>query len=206
MPDNEVPGWVLRAMRDAEEQMRLARPYVEQVRKAAEFAQSMMPAYRYAEQYAEQVRQVVEVARLMAPIVESMKRHADQVQQALAAAEMLFGYFDRAALAMATGTTAPPILTASANLTATSTLTVRAEVVEVADRGDVDVQPDARPETLCRIDYAAQAISLLWAWALLMPLLAARLSSTDQTVLLWYITTITLALIITWRYNDNHKR
>jgi hypothetical protein len=202
MPYDEVPSWMLDAMRVAEEQRRFAESYAEraleaaevaqsmmpayrQVQQAAEIAGSMMPAFRYAQQYAEQRRQVVEMARSMAPIVEFMERHGEQVKQALAMAEVLFGYFDRTALAMTADTTAPQTWTAS---------------------GDVDVQPDNRPDTRRPIDYAAMAIKLLWALALITPPYLVLLTSTEQEVLTWYVLTITLALMITWRYNDNHKR
>ena len=183
MPYNEVPRWMLDAVRVAEEQRRFAEPYAERALETAEIVESMMPAFRYAQQYAEQRRQVVEMARSMAPIVEFMERHAEQVKQALAAAEVLFGYFDQTALAMTADTTAPQTWTASADLVAKPTLTVEAEVVETTDSGDVDVQPDNRPDTRRPTDYAAMAIKLLWAWALIAPPYLVLLTSTEQQVL-----------------------
>jgi hypothetical protein len=50
------------------------------------------------------------------------------------------------------------------------------------------------------------AIRLLWTWALVMPPLAVfRLPLDVQQMLLFYLGTIAIALIITWRYNDNRK-
>ena len=85
------------------------------------------------------------------------------------------------------------------------TLTVHAEVVEATASTDADMRPDSRPDTPRSTDYAALAIRLLWAWAFIMPLIAASLSPEDQTTIALYIATISLALIITWRYNDGHK-
>jgi hypothetical protein len=214
MPDNEVPDWMEDAMRAAEEQSRLIQPYIERALEAAQIAQRMAPAYRRAaeisqslsQQYAEQRRLVVEMIPSVAPVVEFMQRNAEQVQQALAVAGLLFGYFDRTALAMTGGTTVPLTGTASVDLTATPTRTVHAEVVETAG-SDVDEQHDARPEKRKAIDYGKTAVGLLWAWALFLPPLAVhRLSADAQQTLVLYLATIALALIITWRYNDNHKR
>lgn len=237
MPDDEVPDWMADAVRDAEERMRLAMPYVEQAQRAAEMTQRMMPAFQRAKEYAEQIRldpamirsmsealqfaqehaeerrQALEMARSVAPIVEHMQRYAEQTRQAMAAARHLFAYAD--GLALATGLVPladraarqaePQLRTASANLTVTPTLTADAEVVTTADSNDVDVRSEASPATRRSIDFGVLAIGLFWAFLMIMPLIAVRLSPEEQATIALYVAVIGLGLIVTWRYNDTHK-
>ena len=95
--------------------------------------------------------------------------------------------------------------TVRASLAFTPTLAVHAEVVETETSTDVDMRLNSQPDIPQSADYAALAIKLLWAWALTMPLVTASLSPEDQTTIALYIATISLALIITWRYNDTRK-
>jgi hypothetical protein len=213
MPENEVPEWMLSAMRDAEERLRWVQPYVEQAQRNAESIRSMMPALQYTQRYAADTRRVLEIARSAAPVIEYTQRHAEQARQALASAELLFTYADR--LAMDTGLipvtlrlveqAAPPIRTASANLTGTPTLTVQAEMAEAAET-DVDAPPETSAATPSPVDYGALAIKLLWSYALILPLAAIHLSPGAQQLILFYLATISIALIVNWRYNDTRKK
>lgn len=192
-----MPDWWFETMRDAFERMDRVTPYVEQAQ------QSMASALSHFQQYAEQAQQALDAAaRSMEPIAEFMLRHAEQVQQALAVASLVYANFDRTALAMTAGMTAPMTWTASADLTATPALTVQAEIVEPTASRDVEAQPDTRPEARRPIDYPAMAIKLLWTWALVAPPYILLLPAEEQQLLTWWVLTITLALMITWRYND----
>ncbi len=93
-----------------------------------------------------------------------------------------------------------------ASLLMTPTITVNAQVVTAEVSEDVAGQPDAQQDSKRSIDFGAAAIGLLWAWAAIMPVIAAHLSTADQGNIAMYIATISLALIITWRMNDNRKR
>lgn len=202
MTYDEIPEWMLSAMREADAQMRAAQPYVEQAQWGAAAVRIIMSALRDAEEYAEQARQVLEMVRSTWPIVEQIQRQTAQMRQALASAGLLLVYADRVVLAMDAG---PRHHAASASLTVTPTFTVHAEVVKAADSKDVDAQPDARPDTRRSIDLAALGVKLVMAWALIFPIVQALLPTADQEILGCYIATIALTLTVAWRYDDTHK-
>jgi hypothetical protein len=66
----------------------------------------------------------------------------------------------------------------------------------------VGVQPDA----IKPVDYGALAIELMWSYALVLPFVVLCLPPPVQQAVILLVAFVSLALIVTWRYNDNHKR
>jgi len=174
--------------------------------RTEEMARSIASAAEYFQRNGVQMKQMLEIAWSTAVSAGSFQRDAEHARQNLASASLLFAYADRTALAMNTDLISPRRRTASANLTAAPAITATAEVIKPAASGNVEAQPDTRPESRRPVQYGAMAIKLFWAFVPVMPLVATHLSAEAQVTLALYVALIGLMLIITWRYNDNHKR
>jgi hypothetical protein len=194
-------------------QQTIAQMRAAQVQQGVEAVRLITPALRPVGEYAEQARQLLEMIRSSWPLVEYAQRHTAQMQQAITSAGFLLAYADKVALARDAGllrpagrdVAGPRHHTVGASLTITPTFTVHAEVVKAADNNDVEVKPDARPDTR-PIDLAALGVQLFIAWAIVFPMVQNLLPAEDQQVLGNYIAWISLMLAIVWRYEDKHKR
>ncbi len=206
--------WASQTIQSIESALRYVDEFQEQAQRVAATADSMSSVTKLAEQYAEQRRQALEMALSMAPILEYAQRQTQQAQQAREAAERMFAWLDQMVLALGTQPQSVRLgtrrssgrhWTASASLTVQPTLTAHAEVVKAPGSKDQLMRPDIGSGSRRPIEYGALAIRLLQAWALVMPLVAIRMPQEDQQLIILYIATVSLALIVTWRYNDTHK-
>jgi hypothetical protein len=94
---------------------------------------------------------------------------------------------------------------ANADVLARPTLTGDAEVVKAPEKPEVAPQ-GVGTDPARKVNVAAFAVVLIWACALTMPAAQALLSPEAQGMINSYAGFVALALIITWRINDNHKR
>jgi hypothetical protein len=232
---DEVPEWLLDAIRDAEEHARATAPLlpllararevldaaqwvtplssqmVEQAQTAVKMYESAAPLIEKFRANERQTQQVLDIARSLAPLT----RYVQHAQQSLAMAADLAAYADQLSLATDAGLAQIAELAARpaepvdvtgvfhAVLPAVK-MTAYAEVAATTDRLDVKVEEEA-PADAKPIDVPALAVILVWLIALSLPAAQAHLSPEAQQVINTYIGTISLALIITWRINDNRK-
>jgi hypothetical protein len=152
-----------------------------QAAQLSEVLRSARPAILAAQQWGEIDRNVKAMA--IGPLLP----YADQI--ALARRAGLPQLAERAAQQIA-----PRDHTVGAHLTVTPTFTAVAEVTKAAPT-----------EHRRGVDQAALVIALVWILALSMPAAELKLSPEAQQYLNGLYATIGLALIVTWRINDNRR-
>jgi hypothetical protein len=110
------------------------------------------------------------------------------------------GYANQITLASGAGLTQLAAYTSAA-----PAFTTRAQVADATGDPDVVPRPDDDADHAHKIDAAAFAMVLVWVCALGMPAAQVLLSSEAQQVINSYVGMIALALIVTWRINDNRR-
>jgi hypothetical protein len=214
--EDQVPEDILRALRDAEERLEWARPYVEQARQAAEMTESMRSALRQAQEYVDRTRDAVEMLQPFMPMIRAMREYQELARRILPTSGPLAAWVEQISLAtdigmaQLAGFTRAPMPrqhTAEAHLTLTPRIIAFAEVATGTDSLTVSVEEEAPVEEQERraIDLVALLVVMVWLSALAMPAAQELLPQEARDYLNGLYATVGLALITTWRINDKRK-